>query len=91
VPAYPNLLPYVTHSIGATNVGPVVQEVGNLNLHVKACQRMSSHKCKKTLTFRMSSYIAEKVENASYGTFSTVRDLIMCCDRSFEALLHTNL
>lgn len=78
MPAQPDLLPDILHRIGSSNRGPVVEEI--LDLHLRG---LGSVRTAASLpgfpTFRTSSNAAEKVENTSYGTLSTVSDLMMNC------------
>ena len=78
MPAQPDLLPNVLHRIGSSNRGPVVEE--ELDLHLRSLGSVRTAVSSSEFpTFLTSSNAAEKVENASYGTFSTVSDLIMNC------------
>jgi len=75
VPAQPNLLPNILHRIGGSNRRPVVEEI--LDLHLRDVGVSTIGDQVGFPTFLTSSNAAEKVENTSNGTFSTVSDLMI--------------
>jgi hypothetical protein len=81
MPAQPDLLPNIPHRIGSSNCRPVVEE--ELDLHLRGLGSVRTAVSSFGFpTFLTSSNAAEKVENASYGTFSTVSDLMMNCKQT---------